>query len=171
MISKVKHVQPNGTWDSPHGMLYKYEYTMESGETLVAMHKKEGGNFQIGAEVDYEITKRNEHGNFGKVRKPESANYSGSNNKVDDSSRQLMIVRQSSLKCATDILIHNCEKVNVNDVEVLAERLTGWVMDSPKDEPKANHAEQIKDKALELNEKLTNPEPPASEEEDDGLPF
>ena len=42
-ISKVKSVQPNGTWDSQYGTLYKFEYVMEDGAVVNANHKTQDG--------------------------------------------------------------------------------------------------------------------------------
>ena len=67
--SKVKAVQANGTWDSPNGIFYKFEYQMEDGQIVNAMHKTAEGFFKVGQDVEYEITKPEY--NSGKVRKPE----------------------------------------------------------------------------------------------------
>ena len=60
-----------------------------------------------------------------------------------------MVCRQSSLKCATEVLINNTDKVKADDVIKLAEYFTEWVMKpeikpevievkpEPKAEPKA----------------------------------
>lgn len=71
MISKVKRVQGNGDWDSKYGKMYKFEYEFEDGTILVANHKEPNGNFQVGDEVEYEVTRENEYGKQGKVSKPE----------------------------------------------------------------------------------------------------
>lgn len=69
--SKVKSVQANGTWNSSDGTLfYKFDYEMEDGVSLQAMHKSQN-HFNPGDEVDYEITRTHEtYGNSGKVGKP-----------------------------------------------------------------------------------------------------
>lgn len=77
--TKVKAVQGAGTWDSPHGLLYKFEYTMDDGETLTAMHKQ-NKPFDVGSDVEYEITGENEHGKRGKVKKPSDGNTSSNIN-------------------------------------------------------------------------------------------
>ena len=70
MITKVKSVQGNGTYDSPHGLLYKFEYTFEDGVSLVANHKTQTSPFQVGATVEYTIKGTNSYGNYGAVGKP-----------------------------------------------------------------------------------------------------
>ena len=109
MKTIVKEVTGAETYDSAYGLLYKYEYTFEDGVTLTANHKKEGGNFQVGAEVEYEIKGNNDKGSWGTVKKPDSGDYNASNSskaQVKDDI-QLMIVRQNALGHATELLKHN----------------------------------------------------------------
>ena len=70
MISKVKEVSPNGTWDSPNGTLYKFDYLMDDGAELTANHKSPSCPFKAGDEVEYEIKGSNSYGSWGKVGKP-----------------------------------------------------------------------------------------------------
>lgn len=73
-MTKVKSVSPTnvGTWDSPNGTLYKFEYTFEDGVTIVANHKTDSPKFSVGEEVQYEVTKENKYGKLGKISKPNS---------------------------------------------------------------------------------------------------
>ena len=72
--SKVKSVQASGTWNSKDGKLYyKFEYEMEDGKVMTASHTSEK-HLTIGEEVEYEITKTNEYGNYGKVYKVSTFN-------------------------------------------------------------------------------------------------
>lgn len=74
--SKIKGVQPNGTWNTNDGAtLYKYEYHMEDDTILTAFHKTNAPIAEVGAEVEYEVTKQSARGKSGKVRKPGSGNY------------------------------------------------------------------------------------------------
>jgi hypothetical protein len=71
--SKIKGVQPNGTWNTNDGAtLYKYEYHMEDDTILTAFHKTNAPIAEVGAEVEYEVTKQSARGKSGKVRKPGS---------------------------------------------------------------------------------------------------
>lgn len=69
MISTVKEVQPNGTWDSPNGTLYKFAYLMEDGTEVTANHKSASCPFKAGDEVEYEVKGSNSFGSWGKVGK------------------------------------------------------------------------------------------------------
>lgn len=79
--SKVKNVCGSGTWDSPNGTFFKFEYQMEDGQIVNAMHKTAEGFFKVGDTVDYEIT--NAQYNNGKVRKPEQQ-FQGSTKNFDN---------------------------------------------------------------------------------------
>ena len=73
-ISKVKSVVGNGSWThEKFGLLYKFEYQMEDGATVVANHKTADGSFEVGTEVEYTIT--NPEFNSGKVSKPKDQNF------------------------------------------------------------------------------------------------
>lgn len=146
-LSKVKSCQGAGDWSNEHGTFYKFEYTMEDGQALTASHKKQEG-FAIGSEVEYEIKGTNEHGSYGSVKKPDTGNYQNNASKGvgDDSARQLMIVRQSSLKCALELIRHNAigndKQIKADDVEELAGRFTAWVM-NPEYKVKENATEEL----------------------------
>jgi hypothetical protein len=91
--SKVKAVQANGTWDSPNGIFYKFEYQMEDDQIVNAMHKTAEGFFKVGQEVEYEITKPEY--NSGKVRKPEQgfqgSSHQGSTKTYIDNTKGIKI--------------------------------------------------------------------------------
>jgi hypothetical protein len=91
--SKVKAVQANGTWDSPNGIFYKFEYQMEDNQIVNAMHKTAEGFFKVGQEVEYEITKPEY--NSGKVRKPEQgfqgSSHQGSTKTYVDNTKGIKI--------------------------------------------------------------------------------
>ena len=70
MITKVKSVHGNGTYDSKHGLLYKFEYTFDDGVSLVANHKSQVCPFKIGDTVEYNINGTNTYGSWGNVGKP-----------------------------------------------------------------------------------------------------
>ena len=114
MISKVKAVHPkNETYQSPNGLLYKFNYEMEDGAKLVANHKTEQCPFAVGDEVDYHIKGSNSYGSWGSVKKPES-NFSPQGTKVAPTNNrnadtQDQIMRQSSLNRAVDALGQNKE--------------------------------------------------------------
>jgi len=74
--SIIKNVQSSGTWDSPHGMLYKFDYEFEDGMVLSANHKTEQP-VAAGSEAFYTVTGENNFGKRGKVSRTSTANFNG----------------------------------------------------------------------------------------------
>jgi hypothetical protein len=102
--STVKSVQGAGTFDSAHGMLYKYEYHLANGVTLVANHKTQSP-FAEGTEVEFEIKGTNNFGSWGAVKKPSegfpqsSGGFAPKKTSVDSEA----ILMQVCLKIAGDV--------------------------------------------------------------------
>ncbi len=127
MITKVKSVQANGTWDSPHGLLYKFEYEFEDGVSLHALHKT-ASPIPAGTEVEYQITKTGDYGNSGKVKKVQSF---GAKKFEADPKKQMIIVAQSSMTKAVDILLSgvvDIEVKTINDFVNKVEAVTDLLM-------------------------------------------
>lgn len=98
--SKVKGVQPNGTWNTNDGAtFYKFEYHMEDDTILTAFHKTAEPVAQPGDQVEYEVTKQSQRGKSGKVRKPGSggAAYTQGSSRADV---QAEISRQWAINAA-----------------------------------------------------------------------
>ena len=151
MKAVVKSTQNTGTWEG-HGKMFNL-YEIQIGEHVGQYMSnkymdKEATDFPfiVGQEAEYEYT----GGDHPKIKLPKK-DFQPSNNAPnasksygDDSARQLMIVRQSSLNRAIEILIHNKSKIPdptigdsmVDEIEAieLAERLTKWVMQPEKKE-------------------------------------
>jgi len=83
MQDKIVSIQGNGTWDSPYGLLYSFEYEFERGAVLSANHKTSSSPFNVGDVVEYEIKGTKNGRSWGKVNKPPteggSAPYTPSN--------------------------------------------------------------------------------------------
>lgn len=192
-LSKVKGVQASGSFENDFGtlqdnpdlpnhgkkFLYKFEYVFEDGIVMSANHKTNTSPFSEGSEVEYEVKKTHpEHGKSGTVKKP-GTGFGGNNNAlsaprtgVAEDARQLMIVRQSSLNRAIEILIHNAPYddrpsplVDETDVIELAGRFTKWVMQPEKKEEK-----KVEEIVASANIGEEN-QPSASGEAESYLPF
>tara|TARA_R110001599_G_scaffold84737_2_gene228002 strand:+ start:4211 stop:4633 length:423 start_codon:yes stop_codon:yes gene_type:complete len=68
----IKNISGAGTWDSPNGILYKFEYSFDDNVTIKVNHKTERPPFSEGNIVEYEIKGTNTYGSWGKVSRPES---------------------------------------------------------------------------------------------------
>jgi hypothetical protein len=132
MKSKITNITGNGTFDSKHGLLYKFEYTFEDGVTIAANHKTNASPFTIGQEIEYEVKGTNDYGAWGSVKKPdENFNNAASasanqNSQTSNDDRQKLIVAQSSLKAAVEF--HNSTPADEAQVIATADTFFNWVM-------------------------------------------
>lgn len=69
-IRKVKSIKGNGTYDSPNGLLYKFEYEFEDGSFITANHKTNPAPFKVGDEVEVITKGTTKYGMYGSVGKP-----------------------------------------------------------------------------------------------------
>jgi len=126
--SKVKSVQPNGTYDSQYGVddgngnkiMYKFEYEMEDGTVMTAGHKTVQSPFNIGDTVEYEIL--NTNFNSGSVKKPQEQFNSNSGGGNFSPSKERQIVLQSCLKASASYYAERSE----GTPEVVFEQAKIW---------------------------------------------
>lgn len=100
MIARVTNVTGSGSWTHPqYGDFNKFEYTFDDGVTITANHKVGASPFPVGDEVEYIVTKENEYGKQGKVKKPESESPKRSSDKFKaDPDKMASIEKQVALK-------------------------------------------------------------------------
>ena len=114
---KVKSVQANGTWDSKYGLMYKYEVSMENGDTGEYSSTKyssvteDGFPFPEGKEVSYDF----QDGQYPKIKtvsdfKP--FKKSGNN-------------ASFALSYAKDLVI--ADKVGIDKILETATKLNEWL--------------------------------------------
>lgn len=138
MIKKgiVKNVQPNGTWEGQYGLMYKFEVTIgdDTGQT---MSKSEQCKFIVGQETEYEFV----DGKYPKIKSVSNFQQNGSAqaNTSNNADRETLIVRQSTLKCATDFVCNNGG--TPADVVEIAELFSDWVLKGEK--PKADNSNDM----------------------------
>ena len=128
MLSEITQITPNGTFDSKHGTLYKFEYVFKDGTVLGANHKTQDSPFKVGDIADYEIKGTNDYGSWGKVQKPESANFNGQqrpqNTSAGSTPKDDIISRLACLKASAEFYAQS--STNENDVIMTAERWFQW---------------------------------------------
>ena len=134
MIKKgiVKNVQANGTWEGQYGLMYKFEVTI-GDDTGQCMSKSDKCRFEVGQETKYEFI----DGKYPKIKPISDFEYKSSfasdNNKsTTNTDRETLIVRQSTLKCATDFVCNNGG--SPADVVEIAELFSDWVLNAEKPE-------------------------------------
>ena len=128
--SKVVSVQANGTWEGKYGVMYKYEVAFENGDAGEYSSKSaEQNKFVEGQETEYEFI----DGKFPKVKPVSNFQQGGYATVKKGDNREKSIVKQSSLKCATDFVIANGgDEARVIE---LADMFTTWVLDDVKPTP------------------------------------
>ena len=124
--SKVTNVQSNGTWDGRFGLMYKYEVGFENGDSGEYSSKSENQNkFIIGEVTEYEFI----DGKFPKVKPINTFQQTSFSSNTKDNVQEY-IVKQSSLKCATDYIIANGG--DQNTIIDIAEIFSNWVLKGEK---------------------------------------
>ena len=121
-IKTVVSIKPHQT--QKYGTTFYHNLEMENGDKINIGKKKEQ---KIGWELTYEITEQGQQEyNKAKAVAPESFNksnnYTPSNSSNDD--RQLLIVKQSSIKAAVEF----DNQCTIEDMLKNAEIIKDWVM-------------------------------------------
>jgi len=122
--SKIKTVVSIKPHKNSYGETFYHNLEMENGDKINIGKKKEQ---QVGWELTYEITEQGQQEyNKAKAVAPESFNksnnYTPSNSSNDD--RQLLIVKQSSIKAAVEF----DNQCTIEDMLKNAEIIKDWVM-------------------------------------------
>ena len=118
-ISKVKNIQSNGTFESKHGLLYKFKYEFEDGTILNANHKTENSPFALGDEAEYTIKGEKDGYNWGGVSKPKDQDFNGYSQKKTVSTASF------ALSYAKDLVVAG--KVDPEDTLACADRFNNWL--------------------------------------------
>ena len=136
MIKKsvVKQAQANGTWQGKFGTMYKHEIAFENGDSGEYSSKDQyQTKFVVGQETEYEFI----DGKYPKVKPINNwqPNAQASTPKQSKDDVQEYIIKQSTLKCATDYVIANGG--DERRVIEVAEMFTNWVLkgDKPQEQP------------------------------------
>ena len=126
---KVKSVTPNGTFKGSYGLMYKFE--IEIGEHIgeYASKSKDQTRFVVGQQAEYDFI----GGKYPKIKPVYNKPFtSGGKSYNDNPERQLMIVKQSSIKVASDLCIAE-GKTDLDSVIAKAEEIIKWVMAEKKE--------------------------------------
>ena len=130
--SKVTSCQANGSWTGNYGEMFKFELAFENGDTGEYSSKSpDQKKFVIGQEATYTMDTSNPK--YPKIKPVFSQNGGGfkGGGFKNDPNREMRIVKQSSLKVATDLCIAN-DKADLNSVFIVADKIVEWVMETPK---------------------------------------
>ena len=132
--SRVITVSPQGDYQLKDGRtLYKFIIGFENGDSgEYSSVKMDQNKFVVGQEADYEISST-QYGNKVKPVYNQGGGYSGGGSYSGGSDdKQKMIVKQSCLKAAVDLLKDKGAKST--DVLTVADSFVSWVMEEEKKE-------------------------------------
>jgi len=124
--SKVIAVHGDGTYNSPHGMLYKFQYAFEDGTTISANHKTQEPRFKPGDIAAYDVKGSRDGHAYGTVQRAENTAYSnaprsaGSSQYTDKDER---IGRQWAINAAMSYIGMTQDVPTVGDVANVAREL------------------------------------------------
>jgi len=169
--AKVVSVTPKGDFAFNGKTFYKFFVSLDNGDSgEYNSVKADQDKFVVGQEAEYEISS-NQYGN--KIKPVYSqgggGNYSGGYSKSNYSSnsddKQKMIVKQSCLKAAVDLLKDKGAKST--DVLKVADSFVSWVMqEDKKEETNYNTHFSSREEKIQTAQAIVN-----GQAADDDLPF
>jgi hypothetical protein len=168
VFSTVRSVQADGTWESKHGVLYSYEYTMDDGVSFKANHKSPTNAFKVGDHCTYSITKENQYGKLGKIRhadyeKPDKFQYNKpTSTKGDDGLKGVKIghaiTNAVSLVCATGLVKDGDKSLSLKkSIKTYAELIL-QISEELANPGQANVSEKVQNVAKQLDAEVTSTE-------------
>ena len=133
--STVKQVQPNGTWESKYGLMYKFEVQMTNGDAGQYMSKFENQDkFKQGMVVSYEY----HAGDFPKIKphfqrsyeqkfgdggtsydRETGQTYKSKTGQVIDTDKEDRIMRQSSVRSAVEFCKDCTIEQMIQDADII----------------------------------------------------
>ena len=163
MKAKVVSVSPKGDYQLRDGKtLYKFFVSMDNGDSgEYSSVKPDQDKFVVGQEVEYELSNTQ----YGNKIKPVYAQggYTPSYSSGGDD-KQKMIVKQSCLKAAVDLLKDKGAKST--DVLKVADSFVEWVLESKKEDTTYQTHFSSREEKVQVAEAAAN-----GQATTDGLPF
>ena len=160
MTARVVSVSPKGDYQLRDAKtLYKFFVSMDNGDSgEYSSVKADQDKFIVGQEVEYELTNTQYGNKIKPVYSQVGGGYTPSYSSGSDD-KQKMIVKQSCLKAAVDLLKDKGAKST--DVLKIADSFVNWVLESDKQEDTTYQTHFSAREEVAVNGQAT----------DDGLPF
>ena len=117
--AKITNIEQKPEFKTNDGKtLYVFELELDNGDKGAIFKQKDNPYVEVGQEINYDLTDR------GTIKiQREGGGFSQSPKK--DSNVQEYIIRQSSLKCAIDLVVS--EKIEPHEWEKMANSFVDWV--------------------------------------------
>jgi hypothetical protein len=147
-IKKVRQIQGAGTYESPHGLLYKFDYTFEDETSISANHKTQQPPFKAGDEVEVVVRGSKDGFSWGQVRKPENTGYNTNSTSQTSGSyqdKQDIILNEWAIGRAMEWEMNQSppDRVSLRNAIALAKQLKTYAKDLDNAElPNHNNDEQ-----------------------------
>jgi len=158
--SKVVAVNPQGDYQLKDGRtLYKFVLTFENGDTgEYSSVKPDQNKFVVGQEAEYELNATQ----YGNRIKPvysqgggfSGGGYSGGSYSSGGDTKQKMIVKQSCLKAAVDLLKDKGAKST--DVLKVADSFVSWVLEEDKKETSYDNHFSSREEKIQVANAIVN---------------
>lgn len=121
--STITKVTGNGTWNSPNGLMYKWEVEMANGETGNCMTKSpQPDKWMVGKEVTYTKEVKGQYTNFKLVQEKQD-NFKP--RQVNEKS----IIAQVALKCASQALQQSQAGQDPKKIIEMATAFNVWLIE------------------------------------------
>ena len=166
--AKVVSVSPKGDYQLRDGKtLYKFFVSMDNGDSgEYSSVKPDQDKFIVGQEAIYELTST-QYGNRIKPVYSQGGGFSGGgyskgNYSAGSDDKQKLIVKQSCLKAAVDLLKDKGAKST--DVLKVADSFVSWVMEEDKKETSYDNHFSSREEKIQVANAIVNGQ-------DDDLPF
>ena len=157
---KVVSVNPQGDYQLKDGRtLYKFVLSFDNGDTgEYSSVKPDQTKFVVGQEAEYELNATQ----YGNRIKPvysqgggfSGGGYSGGNYSAGSDDKQRMIVKQSCLKAAVDLLKDKGAKST--DVLKVADSFVSWVMEEDKKETSYDNHFSSREEKIQVANAIVN---------------
>ena len=168
--AKVVSVSPKGDYQLRDGKtLYKFFVSLDNGDSgEYSSVKPDQDKFIVGQEAIYELTST-QYGNRIKPVYSQGGGFSGGgyskgNYSAGSDDKQKLIVKQSCLKAAVDLLKDKGAKST--DVLKVADSFVSWVMEEDKKETSYDNHFSSREEKIEVANAIVN-----GQAADDDLPF
>lgn len=151
---RVVAVVPQGDYQLKDGRtLYKFLVTFDNGDSgEYSSVKSDQTKFVVGQEAEYELNST-QYGNKVKPVYNQGGSYAGGNYSAGGDGKQKMIVKQSCLKAAVDLLKDKGAKST--DVLKVADSFVAWVMEEKQETTYNDHFSSREEK-IETAQAIVN---------------
>ncbi|MAK31598.1 hypothetical protein [Acinetobacter sp.] len=141
-VKTISAIQGAGTYESPHGLLYSFDYEFEDNTSIRANHKTQQSPFNVGDEVNVIVKGTKEDFSWGQVQRKmdgfefgdrSSTSTSNSVTRFEDrdAKRQSLIMNQWAIKTAIDCEMNlaSPDKFELRNAIAVAKLLKEYALD------------------------------------------